>query len=822
MSTADAALLHLQRLASQTPRVKKQRFLAQLTEDDFRDRVVRPLFLMQEYQDGRETCGVSEHGSDSYFTKTSTLGGTDVYVVQTKRGKITLASVSKDNLANLAAQLRTALEHPIALIAEKRKVQPIQAFLVASGEINDAARNHIVDALPTPSLKFLDVEQIIPLIDKHLPQIWLDIESDTIPYFRDLCTAIESGTLVSGVFQVEGGRAGSAALDDTYGQIQVIRPRRTSELSSMRKKKGGGGVQFHTLPFTSLTNERERLLVVLGDEGSGKSTALTRLAYELARRPIDTVAELRIPIFLRARNFAIAVKRPLVEYMIDRVQSINPTLKAPFSENDLTNGRVVVLVDGLDEIADDALAEQVISTLLDFNVSYGKCQVIMTSRNTTFTRSSTTIKRFTEYTVAPFMASEARKIVTALANVRKLSDDDKNEILRQLQEIRSLTLSPLIVTLFAMIADGTRRDLPPNITELFKKYTELMLGRWDEVKELRHQTKASVKSLVLQQIALRMHEQKQTSLGVGDFQRQIEEELRSRGFGEDAGTLYREIVDRSGLLKIDAESDRIEFEHLLFQEFFAGLAIPGTQYIDERMHDTWWKMPVVFFFGDHPNDIASLIELAESLSAKPLESAFIAAIVVGLALQACYFAHVDSKRHVFKAVLETILRIRTDPNYNGDSREIPFTMLLIAFFGFRQSLALANLRIFADDLRDDMATEGSKSNEDDEIQFWLIIGLLESGYYELARGYVDRFKPAKPELLLAVLLQLSLELMGMRFLSGPAEKEVRNMIRDVGERLAPLRPILKKIMQDDRNALERLADEPRLKNEKAKTPESLS
>lgn len=163
---------HLQRLASFVPRTRKQRFLLQMSEDDFRDKVVRPLFLQQGYTDGRETCGPNEQGKDCYFTKTAELSGTDVFVIQTKVGKITKTAKAKDNLDNLVVQLRTAIETSVPIIADKKKRLPLAGYLVASGEINDNARNHILDQLSDSRLKFLDVEELIPLIDRHIPQLW--------------------------------------------------------------------------------------------------------------------------------------------------------------------------------------------------------------------------------------------------------------------------------------------------------------------------------------------------------------------------------------------------------------------------------------------------------------------------------------------------------------------------------------------------------------------------------------------------------------------------------------------------------------------------
>ena len=44
-------------------RFKKERFVRSLSEDEFRDKIIRPLFLRKGFTDGREMCGSRKHGS---------------------------------------------------------------------------------------------------------------------------------------------------------------------------------------------------------------------------------------------------------------------------------------------------------------------------------------------------------------------------------------------------------------------------------------------------------------------------------------------------------------------------------------------------------------------------------------------------------------------------------------------------------------------------------------------------------------------------------------------------------------------------------------
>jgi hypothetical protein len=171
---------HLRHLTAMLSSARKQRYLMSLSETEFRDRIVRPIFICQGYTDGRDTCGPTEFGKDCYFTQTTAIGGTDVFVVQTKKGKITKASTPTENLHTIIAQLRTALDTPVPLIVDKKKKLPLAAFLIASGEINDNARSYIAAELPDPRLKFIDAGDLIPIIDDRMPEYWLNIDPDIV------------------------------------------------------------------------------------------------------------------------------------------------------------------------------------------------------------------------------------------------------------------------------------------------------------------------------------------------------------------------------------------------------------------------------------------------------------------------------------------------------------------------------------------------------------------------------------------------------------------------------------------------------------------
>ena len=117
-------------------RFKKERHLLEMSEDEFRDKAVRPLFLRIGFDDGRDLCGPNEHGKDAIFVEEDKLGIKTYVAVQTKRGNLNLARKAANSLIDAITQLRTALETSLVLLCEKQHARPSKVVLCASGKIN--------------------------------------------------------------------------------------------------------------------------------------------------------------------------------------------------------------------------------------------------------------------------------------------------------------------------------------------------------------------------------------------------------------------------------------------------------------------------------------------------------------------------------------------------------------------------------------------------------------------------------------------------------------------------------------------------------------
>lgn len=506
-------------------RFKKHRFLLEMSEDQFRDEVVRPLFLRQGLTDGRDLCGPFEKGKDAVFVSTDKLGLEDVYVVQTKKGNLNLSRKVQSNIVEAVTQLKTASATRVTLLATRKKQLPAKVILCVSGKINEAAREHILQEVGDPRLLFLDSHELIPKIDELFAELWLGIDANIAPYFRKLKQVIETSdeTLTMAELLPRESQVG-VATDDGFVMLQLYRM-----TTKLQKQSGQMTTVPHLeqLPVTGLLKKRRSLFVIFGSAGSGKSTSLKRIAYLLATRGLKFESEDKpaIPILLRAPNIAGNLERSLVELCDAETRRLTGLSQAVFSAHDLTAGRIFVLIDALDEVPDEAGRTSVLSLVRQFHAHYPACKVVLTSRDDNSVRSLDALKSFETYNLSPINYKQAQQIIKTLQKGKNLPAEKSQELVRRLEEVHGMELNPLLVTVFAATSEYSRQDIPANITELFKKFTEMMLGRWDATKGFKQQYHAPLKDFILTKVAFEMHKQRVTRIGVERFDHILTTEL---------------------------------------------------------------------------------------------------------------------------------------------------------------------------------------------------------------------------------------------------------------------------------------------------------
>jgi hypothetical protein len=764
------------------PNHQKKKYLETFSEDEFRDRVVRPLYLMQGMTHGKDVCGPDEEGKDCYLWAADPIRKRALYAIQTKKGDLKQSSKLRDNVTAAEAQLRTALATFVHDAATKQKFQPACVVLVASGEINKAAREYITNQIPDPRIVFQDSDDLIPLIDQHMPEFWNGIDAKRLPYLKNLrahLLAISTTIDVSEIGVASGSP--SPITDEFFVQLYLHRYR---SLPKRQQGKIEDTLDIEEIKIQDVLQRRENCILLTGDAGSGKTTALYRFGLILVEQALQSAKTIRIPVYLTSVDISKS-DQSLAVLSGNATKNLTPDKAAAFDTADLTAGNVIVCVDGLDEVGDDTKRAAVFQKVIEFHRTYPECRVIIAARDYPFVDDLVSKHKTPRFRISPISFKQAEKMVVRLSRGHSLSQSETQETLRRLENIHGLQLNPLLVTVFVATSEYSRSDIPANITELFKKFTEVMLGRWGRTKGVAQQYHAPLKDFLLQQIAFQMHARQEVTISFADCKQIIEHELRERGHEADLEVLFDEIVFRSGLLR--AQDGTLGFSHLLLQEFFAGRAIPSQEYLGRVVSNVWWTKAVVFYFGEHPGDSHGLVALREGIKGIIGADEFQAAVTVGLAAQACYLMKSVEKAEAMKWVVERLAECK-DSALASLSEQLPegyevLPMLHYFLYG-RDAVAGKIIRDVLQEIQKNI--EGKMSQDDETKVFWCLAGMIESGQLAEAQRVLKQFAPQDVRLLLALQLG-SMYVQHMHVTSDEQKKLATKICTDLEPRMGFLR-----------------------------------
>jgi len=389
-------------------------------------------------------------------------------------------------------------------------------------------------------------------------------------------------------------------------------------------------------------------LVILGDPGSGKTTLLRYLALLYARDlaegrtlvqdSLGLEESGRLPILLPLRRVGAYLKahRPvddgteghalLLRHCYERLKGERVGLPSDFFDPYLESGQAVVLLDGLDEVADPNLRRRVSRLVEAFTAAYPDCRYVVASRIVGYkgparlgeAYATTTIRDFLMSDVERFLCNWHRAVAVGQMgpgrSAEAYAEQQTQALMRAIREnerIRELAINPLMLTVIALV-HRDRVKLPDRRAELYDEAVNVLLGKWDEARGVQEIAiledrpfDAGDRRLMLQAVALWMQEQEQKEIEADDLRRLLGERFHDilgdwRAAERAIDRFLRVVQERTGLLG-EHGLGVYRFSHLTFQEYLTALAVAGRDdyvaYTLERAGDPWWREVILLEAG---------------------------------------------------------------------------------------------------------------------------------------------------------------------------------------------------------------------------------
>ncbi|MBI3269032.1 MAG: SUMF1/EgtB/PvdO family nonheme iron enzyme [Planctomycetes bacterium] len=404
--------------------------------------------------------------------------------------------------------------------------------------------------------------------------------------------------------------------------------RAPAQLDPRRKKRAKPSPET-TAPPKRIPLQRLLLssprLAVIGPPGSGKSTLLTYIALVLAEARLNPgsgvpakelgltgdEAGLPAPVLLTARDLAYAMPaasaRPpaFVELLAACLQRGKSRPIDPASlEERLKEGSLLLLVDGLDEVADEGLRQRIMELLGEVAVDpeFQPTGMLLTCRPRAFERL-TGWQGFEIRHVDDFDDDEIRSFLARWSERLPLSGDkaayaaDLSGRILQSPQLRAMASNPLMLTMIGVVHYG-EGQLPEDREKLYELCCKYLLNRRHQGKEVDAVRpgvclRPGNRWAVCEALAWKLmtNEQSTATVSRAEARDVVRSCVNWEGMGvkpDDA--LLDETLDwfeeRSGLLASDKHSSW-SFRHRTFQEFFSAKRLAGLD--SEECWPVLWR-----------------------------------------------------------------------------------------------------------------------------------------------------------------------------------------------------------------------------------------
>ncbi|CAN1209389.1 Histidine kinase [Tumidithrix helvetica PCC 7403] len=355
---------------------------------------------------------------------------------------------------------------------------------------------------------------------------------------------------------------------------------------------GLGNVQQKRVEGIEAVRKHDKLMI-LGKPGAGKTTFLKYLATSCIN---SNFLSDRVPVFVMLKHFSDSevslnllgfILQQFAAYGIDeniRVKRrvldtvLKPNAKA--IETLLLQGRMLVLLDGLDEVSGKH-GKTILREIEKFTENYPRNQIVLTCR---IAAKEYTFDQFTEVEIADF---DEQQIATFAKNwffEKDVKAEDFLTELKKINRVEELATSPLLLTLLCLTFEESG-SFPNNRSELYKEGLDALLAKWDAKRGIRRDSvynSLSVKKKqdMLSQIALTTFEKRDYLIKQNHLESYICDYIRNaanaktddEGLHFDSEVVLKEIEAQHGLF-VERAKGIYSFSHLTFHEYFAARQI---------------------------------------------------------------------------------------------------------------------------------------------------------------------------------------------------------------------------------------------------------
>lgn len=474
--------------------------------------------------------------------KGKTLGEVDEVL---DRVELALTKKSDRKTREIESQIKQSFAHKAELANFFQTLPVNKVIVIVAGEISKEARTRLEKEIHGP-VEVYGINWLVAHFTQHYPHVFFEgqVTSFIQRRIQELETrhrVIRSNRILSDSFVEPIVRATDISID--FGD----------ELRAAINRKE---LQFSKLK--SILTGRKKIILI-GDPGTGKSAALAKLTIDLLREEYLRAAKVTgkvdrtpVPILISARDFAgLSDVEAFLEYSLggnEVANSVEPR---------------ALLLDGLDEVVSSNRAN-VIEKAKTFAEQLN-CSLLIASRKIDLL--SITPTGFQKFELLPFGTGQALQLIDKVQNNPLAVGNIRDGLDKMRYQIPMVPLS--LILLIEIVEE--HKEVPASITELYERYTETVLGRYDKDKGIEVLFEYLIKKRFLAELAYSEFSSKgNIEITRQDFDAFCQHYATEYGLDKQLALFICEI-ERAGVLEVGEET--VLFRHRSFLDYFTAFHI---------------------------------------------------------------------------------------------------------------------------------------------------------------------------------------------------------------------------------------------------------
>jgi HEAT repeat protein len=356
-----------------------------------------------------------------------------------------------------------------------------------------------------------------------------------------------------------------------------------------------------------------RRVAVVGDPGAGKTTMTRYLALQLARGVNGVLPDLPFLVDLHALAGSALVgtmpaNRLIPAWIADQIQQhvAGAIDVEEWVTERLRSGEAVLMLDGLDEVADTEREghrsyRETMLAISAVSSEFTDTPVLITCRRGHIGRLVNLPSGYVLLEALDFEREHVDRFISAWFKSMPETGEALKDQLSRNTRIRGLVANPLTLSLICIIFQR-RGSLPQRRADVYRRCADVLLAEWDATRRRDRNSRFTLehKEDLLRRIAWHFHQHGRRYIRREELLVLIVEFLPMIRLGEeDAEPILDEISAHHGLLK-NVGQDWYGFHHFTIQEHFAVEHITSWQRLDEAISwrdRTWWREIIRLYAG---------------------------------------------------------------------------------------------------------------------------------------------------------------------------------------------------------------------------------